>query len=189
MANRTLDKRSALFKAALELMAENGFHGAPTSLIARQAGVGVGSIYRYFKDKDELIRELYREVSERTKALVFADAPAELPVRERFMRVMSQLLRLFLDNPLEFRFMEQYYFSPFSVEDDSAAPEENETVRQLLATARAEQMVRDVDISVLHALAIGPIVALARENIYRNLVVDEEMIRLTVEGSWNGLKR
>ena len=85
--------------------------------------------------------------------------------------------------------MEQYYFSPFSSDDDCAAPEENETVRQMLITARNEQVVKEAHISVLQALAFGPIVALAKEHINRSLTVDEEMIRQTVEASWDGLKR
>ncbi|WP_027713666.1 TetR/AcrR family transcriptional regulator [Desulfuromonas sp. TF] len=182
-------KRSIILNAALDLFAEKGFHGAPTSLLAQAAGVGVGTIYRYFKDKDELIRELYREVLERVQARVYGDSPPGLPVRERYVRAMSRLLRFFLENPLEFRFMEQYYFSPFSSDDDCAAPEENETIRQLLITARTERVVKEAHLSVLQALAFGPIVALAKEHINRSLAVDEEMIRQTVEASWDGLKR
>jgi AcrR family transcriptional regulator len=182
-------KRSIILNAALDLFAEKGFHGAPTSLLAQAAGVGVGTIYRYFKDKDELIRELYREVLERVQARVYGDSQPGLPVRERYVRAMSRLLRFFLENPLEFRFMEQYYFSPFSSDDDCAAPEENETIRQLLITARSERVVKEVHLSVLQALAFGPIVALAKEHINRSLAVDEEMIRQTVEASWDGLKR
>jgi len=37
--------------AALELIAEHGFHGVPAASIADQAGVGVGTIYRYFENK------------------------------------------------------------------------------------------------------------------------------------------
>lgn len=182
-------KRNIILNSALDLFAEKGFHGAPTSLLAQTAGVGVGTIYRYFRDKDELIRELYREVRERVQSRVFADSSAELPVRERYIRSMSRLLRFFLENPLEFRFMEQYYFSPFSTDDDCAAPEENETIRQLLITARDGGIVKEAPISVLQALAFGPIVALAKEQINRNLAVDEAMIRQTIEASWDGLKR
>jgi len=183
------NKRNVLLNAALELFAEKGFHGAPTSQLAQRAGVGVGTIYRYFTDKDELIRELYHEVRERVHSRVFADPSAGQPLRERYLRAMSRLLRFFLANPLEFRFMEQYYFSPFSGDDDCAAPEENETVRQMLITARAEQVVKEAHISVLQALAFGPLVALAKEHINRNVAVDDEMIRQTVEASWDGLKR
>ena len=53
------EKKIAILKATLELVAERGFHGAPTSEIAERAGVGMGSIYRYFEGKDELIRGLF----------------------------------------------------------------------------------------------------------------------------------
>lgn len=183
------DKRKALFEAALEVFAENGFHGAPTSLLAQRAGVGVGTIYRYFKDKDDLICQLYDEVRERVQSRVHGDLPAGLPTRERYIRMMSPLLRFFLENPLEFRFMEQYYFSPFSSVDGCAAPEDNATIHHLLLTARSEAIIKDVHIEVLKALAFGPVVGLVKEHINRDLQVDDEMIRQTVEASWDGLKR
>ena len=54
------DKRSRILKAALEVIAENGFHNSPTSFIAKRAGVSVGLIYRYFENKEQLIEEVYR---------------------------------------------------------------------------------------------------------------------------------
>lgn len=59
------DKRDEIVRAALELIAEHGFHGAPMASIADRAGVGAGTIYRYFENKDVLITELYRELEER----------------------------------------------------------------------------------------------------------------------------
>jgi len=43
------DKREEIMQAALELIAEHGFHGAPMAMIAEKAGVGAGTIYRYFR--------------------------------------------------------------------------------------------------------------------------------------------
>ena len=182
------DKRQAILQAALELFAEQGFHGAPTSQLAQKAGVGVGTLYRYFKDKDDLIRDLYRRVREDAVHQIFAEVPKGIPVRDRYLLIMTRILRFFLDNPLQFRFMEQYYFSPFSAGDnDCDPPEANETLRALLLTAREEQIVKQAPVAVLQALAYGPIVALAKEHNNRNLAVDEEMIRQTVEASWDGL--
>jgi AcrR family transcriptional regulator len=42
------DKREAILGAALELFAERGFHGTAVPQIADKAGVGAGTIYRYF---------------------------------------------------------------------------------------------------------------------------------------------
>ena len=185
------DKRSAILEAALDLFAENGFHGSPTALIARRAEVGVGTIYRYFKDKDELVRELFAELHDRANVRVYADFQEEEPVKERFIRLFSQILRFFLESPREFRFLEQYYYSPYSAADPlcNEGPEGKETAKRLLALARDQQILKDAPLPVLEAIAFGPLIALAKEHTSRKLVVDEAMIRLTVEACWDGLKR
>ena len=66
---KNTDKREEIMQAALELIAEHGFHGAPMAMIADKAGVGAGTIYRYFESKDVLITELYRELEEKAPRL------------------------------------------------------------------------------------------------------------------------
>jgi AcrR family transcriptional regulator len=122
------DKRSALLQAALELFAENGFNGSPTSLIAKRAGVANGTLFLYFKNKEELIRELFREVRAQIDGVIL-DSPAEMPVRERFLQSFDRLLRFFLANPQEFKFVEQYHFSPFCDLHCSTKTGENENLR------------------------------------------------------------
>ena len=56
------DKRKAILDAALRICAERGIGGAPTSAISRAAGVAEGSLFTYFKSKDELLNELYLEL-------------------------------------------------------------------------------------------------------------------------------
>lgn len=189
MTSEKIDKRAALLDAALELFAENGFHGAPTSLIAERAGVGVGTIYRYFKDKDELIRELHQELHAKATAWICEGYSEEQPERERFLFLMTRLLRLFISEPKEFRFMEQYYYSPFPQSCGYSAPGEEEVIKRLLLLARDQQIIKDAPLPVLEAIAFGPIVALAKEYGIRQLTVDETMIRTVVEASWDGLKR
>ncbi len=57
-----MEKREAILQAALELIAERGFHDTPMSLIARRSGASAGTIYHHFADKDDLIHALYRHV-------------------------------------------------------------------------------------------------------------------------------
>ncbi|MDA8403839.1 MAG: helix-turn-helix domain containing protein, partial [Desulfobacteraceae bacterium] len=44
------DKRNNIILAAMTLIAEQGFYGTSMSMIAEKAGVGIGTIYRYFED-------------------------------------------------------------------------------------------------------------------------------------------
>jgi AcrR family transcriptional regulator len=51
----------AIAKAAEEVFAEQGLHSAHVGHIARRAGVAVGTLYNYYKDRDALLAALLRE--------------------------------------------------------------------------------------------------------------------------------
>ncbi len=55
LTNGTSDKYQRILDAAIEVIAENGFFHSRVSEIADRAGVADGTIYLYFKNKDELL--------------------------------------------------------------------------------------------------------------------------------------
>lgn len=73
------ERREALVDAALEVFAERGFHGAPTTAIARAAGISQAYLFRLFPTKEELyiaavarcyerITAVMRDAAERARA-------------------------------------------------------------------------------------------------------------------------
>lgn len=50
------EKYQRILDAAVEVIAENGYFNSPVSAIAARAGVADGTIYLYFKSKDEVLR-------------------------------------------------------------------------------------------------------------------------------------
>jgi TetR/AcrR family fatty acid metabolism transcriptional regulator len=54
-------KYRQIIDAAVIVIAENGYHQAQVSKIAKQAGVADGTIYLYFKNKDDILVSLFRE--------------------------------------------------------------------------------------------------------------------------------
>ncbi len=61
MADGRPDKRPLITEAAVEVFAEKGFHQARVSDIARRAGVADGTIYLYFKNKEDLLLSVFEE--------------------------------------------------------------------------------------------------------------------------------
>ncbi len=61
--NRPLkgDKRVRIVDAAVGVFAEKGYHSARISDIARQAGVADGTIYLYFRNKEDLLLTIFEE--------------------------------------------------------------------------------------------------------------------------------
>lgn len=53
------DKREAILRAATEVFARSGYFNAKVADIARQAGVADGTVYLYFKSKDEILHSIF----------------------------------------------------------------------------------------------------------------------------------
>src|SRR5256714_9828099 len=58
---RASDKRARILDAAVKVFAERGFFSATVAEIARAAGVADGTIYLYFKSKDDVLLSLFEE--------------------------------------------------------------------------------------------------------------------------------
>ncbi|MFZ0371493.1 MAG: TetR/AcrR family transcriptional regulator [Halobacillus sp.] len=54
-------KYKQIIDAAVEVIAENGYHSSQVSKIAKKAGVADGTIYLYFKNKEDILVSLFQE--------------------------------------------------------------------------------------------------------------------------------
>jgi len=85
--SRPLPKRDAILRAAIDVFAERGFFHAQVADVARAAGVAAGTVYLYFRSKDDLLVSIF----ERTMREAFAEARAA----SADVRDPAQRLRLF----------------------------------------------------------------------------------------------
>ncbi|TCT25053.1 TetR family transcriptional regulator [Melghiribacillus thermohalophilus] len=58
---RNKPKYKQIIDAAVEVIAENGYHASQVSKIAKKAGVADGTIYLYFKNKEDILVSVFRE--------------------------------------------------------------------------------------------------------------------------------
>lgn len=189
MEAKNTDKGMRIMQATMELVAQQGLHGCPTSKIAEKAGVGMGTLYRYFENKDLLINETHRSVKSELNSLVFQDDAESLPVRERYLRIFNNLALYMIDHPNVFKFLEQYYNSPYGTskkrELDSV---EHRPFNDLLNHAKERQIIRNLENPVLFAFAFAPIMFMIKDHLAGFIKLSEEMIQQVVEASWDALK-
>src|ERR1700733_3995476 len=69
------DKRDRILRAAVKVFAKNGFYATRVSEVAKAAGVADGTIYLYFKSKDELLVSLFEDRVERLLAFLHSELP------------------------------------------------------------------------------------------------------------------
>jgi TetR/AcrR family fatty acid metabolism transcriptional regulator len=89
---RPNDKRARILEAAIKVFAERGFHSATVAEIARAAGVADGTIYLYFKGKDDLLLRLFDE--KMTELL--ADAKAAIAQERTSASKLRRFIQLHL---------------------------------------------------------------------------------------------
>src|SRR5262252_5911211 len=85
-------KRDAILRAAIDVFADRGFFSAQVADIARAAGVAAGTVYLYFKSKDDLLVSIF-ERSMRESLAAGRAAVADLAdPRERLRRLARRHL-------------------------------------------------------------------------------------------------
>ena len=186
------DKREEIVRAALELIAENGFHGAPMAMIAERAQVGAGTIYRYFANKDILITELYQDLENRIYPVILEGYAVSMPIRARFIHLGTALLRYFIENPLDFRYLEQFHNSPYGVvyrRDKILGEKEGcDIFRELFEEGISQQVMKNLPLVILFSLSFGPLHNVARDHILNFVSLDEQLITRTIEACWDGIR-
>ena len=107
------DKRQRILEAALKLFVELGFHATPTSKIAQEAGVANGTLFHYFKTKEELVVALYIDAKERLANYTIPYIKPSDDVKQRSKAVLVGALSWAMENRADFHFIEQFHTSPF----------------------------------------------------------------------------
>src|SRR5882762_6864956 len=88
-----VDKREAILRAAISVFAHNGYFNSKVADIASEAGVADGTVYLYFKSKEEILHSIFdRSVDE-----AVADARKQLDAISDPREKLRQIARLHLE--------------------------------------------------------------------------------------------
>lgn len=95
---RSEEKRTLLLDAAASVIAERG-PDAPTALISKIAGVAEGTLFTYFRTKEELLTELYSVLVKEAFGAVPRDMKTKGGSRQRLLRIWTGVFEWGLANP------------------------------------------------------------------------------------------
>jgi TetR/AcrR family transcriptional regulator, repressor of fatR-cypB operon len=188
MKKEQKDKRSEIMQAALELVSEKGFQGAPTAMIAKRANVGIGSLYRYFKSKDELIYAIHLSLKQKLNGLVETE---KRTFREGFYHNYKNLCVYLNDHPLEFKFLNQFYNSIYGVSHRKKiiASDEWGIIATLFKHGIEKRIIKNLPIELICSLVLGPIEFIFRTHDAKLLTIDDKFLDDLINATWDALKQ
>jgi AcrR family transcriptional regulator len=178
-------KRDAILRAALELFSERTFEGTPVPVIAARAGVGAGTLYRYFPTKRALVNVIYRDCKLEMGRRLEQARPTEASIGEEFVSMWRQLWEFARDLPEAFRFVEMHHHSDYLDASSRAATQSASVqLRSFILRGQKAGAIRAEPPEVLIAMVFGAFVGLVREEAEGRLHFDEEALQASARVAW-----
>lgn len=183
------EKREAIKQATLALVAEQGIAGLKMATLAKKTGLSPSTLYVYFRDKEDLIVSLFREVTRQIVHLVLQEYDPELPYKISFKKVVLKYLVCRVDIYQEHLFMEQVKTSPyyqkiiFEVKDA-----ELEGAMLLLQKGKEQMLLKNLPDQLLFASLDGMIEKMSDLLISGKLKNDSKTLDDCFSLIWDSLK-
>jgi len=183
------DKRESIMTAALELFVERGFFGTAVPEIADRAGVGAGTIYRYFDSKEALVNAIYREQKLRFGQVAFDGFPPEAPTREQFRLLWTRMARFAIEHPSAFIFLELHHHARY-LDAESHAVEQRitELFTRVVINAQARGELKAGDPRVLMDLVMGGFVGVIRGCVDLDQPLGQRDWKLAEQCMWEAIR-
>jgi TetR/AcrR family transcriptional regulator, fatty acid metabolism regulator protein len=175
--NSTADKRSAILRAATRVFARNGYFNAKVADIARAADVADGTVYLYFKSKEEILHSIFdQNIADAIDAARRLIQNVRDP-REKLRRIAAlHLERLGADRDLAIVFQVELRGSTKFMREFSAAgfAEYLTLLREIFEEGQAAGVFREE----LHAKAAAKVLFGALDEMATNWIISKRSYQL-----------
>lgn len=105
------ERREQILQAALEVFAEDSYHGASMASVAKKAKVSKGLIYNYFKSKEELLKTLIVDIFDEVMELM--DVDPDVPLNsDGFVKFVELSIDEVIRNPKRWKLYMSLSFQP-----------------------------------------------------------------------------
>lgn len=184
-----MNKKDSIMEATLKLVVENGIQNTPLSMITKNANVGMGTVYNYFKTKEDILRELYLKIKNESADYVLMGYDKNMHVKQRYFLIMERVFEYNLNNTTKFLFMEQLQFSP--IIDNKTKIEATDYIKELnklFLEGQSQEIIKKADIKQQLYFVYGALASLIRLHILENTKLDASIIEFAIKSSWDAIK-
>lgn len=183
-------KTQQVYEAVLGLVKEKGLAGITMCEIAKSAKIATGTLYIYFKNKEELINNLFAECRRAAISSYFENYDPVLPFKSGFTTVWMNILKFRVENFEDIVFMDQCYHSPFINECTMTLNREmKKPLYKLIERGKEENVFKDADTISLLTFMIGTIHEGVKVAHYNQKPLTKSVIDSMFRMCWDGMKK
>ena len=181
-----MSKKAIILQTTLELITKQGIYSTSLSQIIKESGVANGTLYHHFKNKEEIIHDLYLMLAQDFGTIILRNIPED-DLKKQFKVMWLNLFYYFVNNPLAFKFSEQIARSeaiPQSLKEDSR--QYYIQIQNFFRKGINEKIFKSYDVLVMEELFFGNVVSLVKIHNNETVKMQEKHINQAIEISWKG---
>ena len=163
MRRRDDEKQRRIKDAVMQLILEEGFAGASISKIAKRAGVSPATVYIYYENKDEMLRELYLEYAEDSFTYLTEHTDPEMDASELIETLMRSYYAYIHEHREIYSFVDQFSHCP-ALSDRCSAQSTSCALFRLIDEKKREGEIRNVSDDSIATVLFYPVKAVAMMN-------------------------
>ena len=184
-----MNKKSIVLQTTLELITKQGILATSLSQIIKESGVANGTVYHHFKNKEEIITELYLMLTQDFGTVVMRNIPED-DIKKQFSVMWLNLFHYFVNNPLAFIFSEQIARSPEIPQSlkDKARQYYSEIEKYFKSGIR-QKIFKSYNSMVMEELFFGNVVSIVKIHENEKVKLLDKHINQAIEISWKGFLR
>ncbi|GAK30275.1 TetR family transcriptional regulator [Weissella oryzae SG25] len=177
------EKRLALKKAALTLVANDGITQLSMAKLAKATNLSVATAYIYFENKTDLLGHLYTEALEQILLATDGIELSGLPLKEQFTQVLNHYAKALLHNPLYANFIRIMNTNqealPIDLQGQGALVSAD--FLTVLKLAQKQQQLRTDNVDIIVAQVIQPLFWLITERQRLAVTISDDEIATFID--------
>jgi TetR/AcrR family transcriptional regulator, multidrug resistance operon repressor len=194
MRIRDENKIEAIRKKAISMIVKNGFDGLSMQKLAKAANVSPATIYIYYKDRQDLLNQLYIECEQKFTLLSLKNFDPEMNFEDGLWQLWKNRFSLIIKDPLEFYFMEQFRNSPLINHRDVQVTTFKEKMGKFVHNSIKKNQLVELPIETYWSIAYGPFYSLIKFHLHqktlhgKKFILTEKKMRIAFELVLKALK-
>lgn len=112
MRKKDDEKQQNIKRSVVQLILQEGFQGTSISKIAKAAGVSPATVYIYYENKEEMLRDIYQEYAEEIFDFILPQLIPEMSGEKLIDVLIRQYYHYIKENEEIFHFVEQFSSCP-----------------------------------------------------------------------------
>lgn len=187
-----LDVSEQIFDATDRLMAKEGLHHLSMHKLsmhklAKEAGIAAGTIYLYFKSKDELLAQFARRVFNKFVLAIEEGFDESQPFFEQYRKMWWNIWHFLQENPTILLNMNQYRSLPGFIE--TCKEMEHSCWEQFCLKGQTANVLADLEPLILFLLSLKTAIVLASDIKFLGTAVTDVVLESVIERSWRAIQK